>query len=88
MGEVVKKAIRAGDVEALAAEKLRDLGVGVNDGIGRDGYTSLHWACHYGSTEVHSYLCVHVFDADLSGLACDTWYGHTMLSQMDAAKCS
>ena len=54
MGEAVKKAVRAGDVEALAAEKLRDLGVSANDGIGRDGYTSLHWACHYGNAEVHN----------------------------------
>ena len=56
MGEVVKRAIAGGDAEALAAERLDELGVDVNDTIGNDGYTPLHWACHYGKAEVSEVL--------------------------------
>ena len=56
MSEVVKRAVATGDAEALAAERLNELGVDVNDTIGSDGYTPLHWACHYGKAEVSEVL--------------------------------
>lgn len=66
MGEVVKRAIAGGDAEALAAERLDELGVDVNDTIGNDGYTPLHWACHYGKAEVSEVLS--------SGRRCSLWF--------------
>ena len=50
--EAIKKAIRSGDTDDLEEEKLHELGVDVNSTLGNDGYTPLHWACHYGRAEV------------------------------------
>lgn len=48
----VKEAIRSGDVEALDEDRLEELGVGANSVVGDDGFTLVHWACHYGRAEV------------------------------------
>ena len=57
MAEVVKQAIRSGAVKALTPERLKEVGIGVNSIIGNEGFTPLHWACHYGRTEVLICLC-------------------------------
>lgn len=50
--ESVKRAIRKGDLQSLSADRLQELGVEIDGGIGRDDYTILHWACHYRKAEV------------------------------------
>ena len=54
--EFVKKAIREGNLEILEADNLHDLDIELNEGLGEDGYTPLHWACYYGRTEVRKRL--------------------------------
>lgn len=48
----VKEAIRSGDVDALDEDKLEELGFNANSVVGDDGFTLVHWACHYGRAEV------------------------------------
>ncbi len=57
MGETVRQAIKAGDLAALAPERLEELSVDVNECLGSEGYTTLHWACHYGRAEVLRCFC-------------------------------
>lgn len=52
MGETVKQAIKTGDFAGLDPERLEKLGVDVNECLGSEGYTTLHWACQYGRAEV------------------------------------
>ncbi len=52
MSETVKQAIKAGDLGTLGPERLEELGVDVNECLGSEDYTTLHWACHYGRAEV------------------------------------
>ena len=49
----VKEAIRSGDLDALDEDKLEELGVYANSELGDDGFTPVHWACHYGRAEVY-----------------------------------
>ena len=51
-GEAVKRAIRSEELEALELRNLERLGVRLDGGIGRDGFTPMHWACHYGRAKV------------------------------------
>ena len=51
----VKEAIRSGDLDALEEERLEELGVYANSELGEDGFTPVHWACHYGKAEVRNY---------------------------------
>lgn len=48
----VKEAIRSGDVDALDEDRLQELGVDANSELGEDGFTPVHWACHFGRAEV------------------------------------
>jgi hypothetical protein len=48
----VKEAIRSGDVDALDEERLEELGFKANSVVGDDGFTLVHWACHFGRAEV------------------------------------
>ena len=48
----VKEAIRSGDVDALDEERLEELGFNANSVVGDDGFTLVHWACHFGRAEV------------------------------------
>lgn len=50
--ESIKRAVKDGDLLGLCADRLQDLHINVNDGLGPEDYTSLHWACHYGKAEV------------------------------------
>lgn len=50
--EDLKRAVRDGDVKSLSADRFRELGVEVDQGLGVDDYASTHWACHYGKAEV------------------------------------
>ena len=52
-GEAVKQAIRSEELEALELQNLERLGVKLDEGIGSDGFTPMHWACHYGRAKVH-----------------------------------
>ena len=48
----IKEAIRSGDLDALDEERLHELGVDSDSELGEDGYTPIHWACHFGRAEV------------------------------------
>ena len=50
----VKEAIRSGDVDVLDEERLEELGLNANSVVGDDGFTLVHWACHFGRAEVSS----------------------------------
>lgn len=50
--ENIKRAIKSGDLEGLSADRLRELRVELNVGLGVDEYSCLHRACHYGKPEV------------------------------------
>lgn len=50
--EVIKKAIRSGDLDALEKRKMEEMNVEINTGLGADDFTPLHWACYYGQAEV------------------------------------
>ncbi len=52
VGEALKKAIRSGNVEDLEESKFQHYGLDINSALGSDGYSALHWACHYGRAEV------------------------------------
>lgn len=56
----VKEAIRSDDVDALDEERLEELGFNANSVVGDDGFTLVHWACHFGRAEVR------VFKTDIS----------------------
>lgn len=51
-GEKLKKAIFSGDLEALEKVNFQKYGLDINSPLGNDGYSALHWACHYGRAEV------------------------------------
>lgn len=48
----LKRAVRGGDLNLLSWERLGELGVQVDQGLGVEDYALLHWACHYGKAEV------------------------------------
>lgn len=50
--EAIKRAVRSGDLDALEEQKLQEMNVSVNNGLGNDDFTPLHWACYYGQAEV------------------------------------
>ncbi|XP_064394153.1 ankyrin repeat domain-containing protein 42-like [Halichondria panicea] len=52
VGEALKKAIRSGNVEDLEESNFQNYGLDINSALGSDGYSALHWACHYGRAEV------------------------------------
>ncbi len=53
VGEALKKAIRSGNVEDLEESNFQNYGLDINSALGSDGYSALHWACHYGRAEVN-----------------------------------
>ncbi len=53
--ENVKRAIKNRDLLGLSADKFQELHINLNEGLGLEDYTSLHWACHYGKAEVEMY---------------------------------
>ena len=48
----IKEAIRRGDLDVLDEERLEQLGFDANSKLGDDGFTPVHWSCHYGRAEV------------------------------------
>ena len=50
--ERIKRAVRGGELQDLTLDSLRELGVGLDEGVGLVEYNCLHWACHYGKAEV------------------------------------
>lgn len=51
--EKLKKAVKNGDLKELSAEKFLELGLQVDQGLGAEDYSCLHWACHHGKAEVY-----------------------------------
>lgn len=55
--------IRCGNVVQLEVA-LKTANVGVATCIGRDSYSLLHWACHYGTLEVQKLMHIKCFDIE------------------------
>lgn len=62
--ESVKRAVRSGDLAGLSRERFRELGIELDEGLGADQYSVLHWACHQGKAEVKK-----IIDTQCSQLA-------------------
>lgn len=54
--ECVKKAVRSGDLGSLSAQRFGELGIELDEGLGVDQYSALHWACHHGKAEVRKII--------------------------------
>lgn len=52
--EKLKRAVKNGNLEELSPEKFQELGLQVDQSLGAEEYSCLHWACHYGKAEVGS----------------------------------
>ena len=51
MGEHLKTALKNGKLEVLDSSTPEE----IRRAIGEDGFTPLHWACHYGQAKVRTY---------------------------------
>ena len=52
VAERLKSAVRSGDLEVFKEANFQKYGLDINSPLGNDGYSTLHWACHYGRVEV------------------------------------